>query len=155
MERPLILHIETATSICSVALSEGGELIAIRESDHSRAHARQLAGFIKACLRESGRVIGMLDALNVGKGPGSYTGLRIGVSTVKGIAYASGIPVIATGTLHTLTRSALSFPSVQVLAEQYTDRLLLCPMLDARRMEVYTALFKPDGSVFRLSLIHI
>ncbi|HDR68538.1 MAG TPA: tRNA (adenosine(37)-N6)-threonylcarbamoyltransferase complex dimerization subunit type 1 TsaB [Bacteroidaceae bacterium] len=149
MNKPLILHIETATSICSVALSEGEKIIAMRESDRNRSHAILLSRFIRECLKESGREITMLDAINVGKGPGSYTGLRIGVSTVKGIAYAGRIPVIATGTLHTLTRAAMNSTVVQIIPEENNKDLLLCPMIDARRMEVYTALFKPDGQIYR------
>jgi len=149
MNEPLILHIETATSICSVALSEGEKIIAMRESDRNRSHAMLLSGFIRECLKESGRDVTMLDAINVGKGPGSYTGLRIGVSTAKGIAYAGRIPVITTGTLHTLTRAAMNSTVVQTMPEENKKDLLLCPMLDARRMEVYTALFRPDGKIFR------
>lgn len=149
MNEPLILHIETATTICSVALSDGEKLLALKESDVDRSHATLLTKFIRECFTESGREISNLSAINVSKGPGSYTGLRIGVSTTKGIAYALGIPVITTGTLENLTRCSMELPVIKDFLSSHNNNLLLCPMLDARRLEVYTAFFHPDGTVER------
>jgi tRNA threonylcarbamoyladenosine biosynthesis protein TsaB len=147
MNEPLILHIETATAICSVALSEGEKLLVLKESDVDRSHAALLTKFIRACFSESNREIKLLSAINVSKGPGSYTGLRIGVSTTKGIAYARNIPVITTGTLKNLAMGSREMPEIRDLIELHGDNLLLCPMLDARRMEVYTAFFNKDGTM--------
>jgi tRNA threonylcarbamoyladenosine biosynthesis protein TsaB len=149
MSDPLILHIDTATSICSVAISRGKQIIALRETDEPRSHAASLSVFIRECLEETRIEIKNLDALHVSRGPGSYTGLRIGVSTVKGMAYAHGIPVIATGTLHILAQSALKQAGNRVPAGLIDQNTFLCPMIDARRMEVYTAIFNPDGSLVR------
>ena len=129
----LILCIETGTDLCSVALSRGGRSIALRESAEGRNHARLLGVYVDEILRTNGISPGELDAVAVGKGPGSYTGLRIGVSLAKGMCYALGIPLIAVGSLETLVRLA---------AENWHDgQALFCPMIDARRMEVYTQVF--------------
>lgn len=143
----LILSIETGTDICSVALSNDGELMALRESNEGRDHAKKVALFVDELLKETGVQPSDLDAIAVGKGPGSYTGLRIGVSFAKGMCYALNIPLIAVGSLDAL---------VQVAREDYDAGILdiedfdwnsatLCPMVDARRMEVYTQLFNIEG----------
>jgi tRNA threonylcarbamoyladenosine biosynthesis protein TsaB len=140
MTRPLILHIETATDICSVAVSKGDQLLALAESGPERSHAALLNQFIRKCLGQSGITFRELDAVAVSKGPGSYTGLRIGVSTAKGIAYALRTPLLSCGTLEHLALGALGNEEVrELLGEGHS--LLLCPMLDARRMEVYAALY--------------
>jgi len=149
MNNPLILHIETATKYCSVALSEGESLISQRESDEERSHATSLTRFIRECFEESEKQIADLDAVNVSKGPGSYTGLRIGVSTTKGIAYARSIPVIATGTLRVMVSAAVDSREFKNLAASSSQDYLLCPMIDARRMEVFTGIFNPDGTIYR------
>lgn len=132
----LILNIETSGKLCSVALAREGNVIAIREDPDGRSHAIKLAPFISEVLQESNNFPPQLDAVAVSKGPGSYTGLRIGVSTVKGIAYALKIPVIGINTLETMTHGLLeNFP------EYNSSEFLLCPIIDARRMEVYTRLF--------------
>lgn len=141
MAGPLILHIETATDICSVAVSEGKELLALVESGHERSHATLLNRFIREAIGEAGRTLRQLDAISVSKGPGSYTGLRIGVSTAKGLAYALEIALLSCGTLESMAHGAVKHPEVKNLITTYGDQLLLCPMLDARRMEVYTAFF--------------
>lgn len=138
MAGPLILHIETATDICSVALSEGELLLAVEESGPERSHATLLNPFIRKVLEAGKKEFSELDAVAVSKGPGSYTGLRIGVSTAKGIAYALEIPLLSTGTLETMAYGALQHPSLQEPLARYGTDLLLCPMLDARRMEVYS-----------------
>jgi len=143
----LILSIETGTDICSVALSQGGELMALRESDEGRDHAKKLAVFVDELLRETGVQPSDLDAIAVGKGPGSYTGLRIGVSFAKGMCYALSIPLIAIGSLDALTEVAREdFEAGIVDIEDDTwKRAMLCPMVDARRMEVYAQVFDVEG----------
>jgi len=137
---PLILHIETATDICSVAVSEGTDMLALRESGPERSHAVLLNTFIRDVSEQSGHHLSSLDAVAVSMGPGSYTGLRIGVSTAKGIAYALNKPLLACGTLESMAHGALEHQEVKALAGA-ADDLLLCPMLDARRMEVYAAFY--------------
>lgn len=141
MNQALILHIETATDICSVALSHGDQELAIAESGPERSHATLLNSYIRECLKQSGKDMKQVDAVAVSKGPGSYTGLRIGVSTAKGIAYALGIPLLSSGTLENMAFGAPGHVQIQSLISRYKDKLLLCPMLDARRMEVYSAFF--------------
>ena len=102
----LILAIETGTDICSVALVRDGELIALRESDEERNHAKKIAVFVDELLREYDIVADELDAVAVSKGPGSYTGLRIGVSFAKGLCYGQNIPLVAVGSLDSLVEVA-------------------------------------------------
>lgn len=135
----IILSIETGTEVCSVSLSNNSEIIDIRESAEPQAHAHQLAVFIDELLKKNKLTTKDLSAVAVSEGPGSYTGLRIGVSTAKGICFGSGIPMIAIGSLEALTQGAIN----QIGGN--TDPLF-CPMIDARRMEVYTALYHGDGS---------
>lgn len=139
----LILNFDTSTKICSVALSEDEEVLALRENDEGKNHASLLTVFIDEVLRETGKKPADLDAISISKGPGSYTGLRIGVSTAKGMAYALSIPVIALPTLKIMASGFLSDHSID------NDTDLLCPMIDARRMEVYTAFFNLKLEVFR------
>lgn len=149
MSHPLILHIETATDICSVALSEGDRQLSLVESGQVRSHASLLNVFIKKAVSEAGLTIKQLDGVAVSKGPGSYTGLRIGVSTAKGLAYALKIPLLATGTLENLAHSVARHPTIIELFKAYGDNLLLCPMLDARRMEVYSQFISTPRNIFR------
>ena len=149
MSQPLILHIETATRVCSVALSHGDDVIALKESDRDRSHATLLTSFIRECFSEAKKTVSDLSAISISKGPGSYTGLRIGVSTVKGIAYGNTVPVIAIGTLSALAQGSLENSEIRDLLNESEENFLLCPMLDARRMEVYTAFFRPDGHIHR------
>jgi len=139
-KKPLILHLETATNVCSVALSEGDRLLATRESSEDRSHGTLLTLFIEEVLKEAGKKTAHLDAIAVSKGPGSYTGLRIGVSAAKGIAYAQNIPVTGIITLQSITLTAKENQEVQKLYQEYPD-LLFCPMIDARRMEVFTTVY--------------
>lgn len=129
-----ILHIDTSTSNCSVALSRDGKLLHIIEENQQNIHASSLTLFIEKLLAESKVSFSQLDAIAVGKGPGSYTGLRIGVSTAKGLAYALNIPLISINTLAIMASGIKNS-----LSE--TEDFLLCPMIDARRMEVYCAFF--------------
>ena len=126
----LILHLETATKACSVSLAENGKELATREiiTDHF-SHAENLNLFIESVMQQAGKKLHQLDAVAVSEGPGSYTGLRIGASTAKGLCYALDIPLIAVNSLK----------SMAALIRTEVD--LICPMFDAMRMEVYAALF--------------
>lgn len=136
-----ILSIETGTEVCSVALARDGELISLRESTEGRNHAHNLALYIKEILDENDIYAQELDAVAVSGGPGSYTGLRIGVSTAKGICYALGKPLIAISSLQSLANIALEEYNAGIVEIENPDTSVLCPMIDARRMEVYTQLF--------------
>ena len=144
----LILSIETGTDICSVALSNDGELMALRESSEGRDHAKKVAVFVDELLKETGVQPADLDAIAVGKGPGSYTGLRIGVSFAKGMCYALNIPLIAVGSLDALVQVAREDYDAGIIDVEESDwnRASLCPMVDARRMEVYTQIFDTNGA---------
>ncbi|MBQ8366264.1 MAG: tRNA (adenosine(37)-N6)-threonylcarbamoyltransferase complex dimerization subunit type 1 TsaB [Alistipes sp.] len=143
----LILSIETGTDVCSVALANDGELMALRESDEGRDHAKKVALFVDELLRETGVQPDDLDAIAVGKGPGSYTGLRIGVSFAKGMCYALNIPLIAVGSLDALTEVAREDYDAGILDIEDDEWAVarLCPMVDARRMEVYAQVFDNEG----------
>ncbi len=139
---PIILHIETSTELCSVALSRENECVAVKENSEGRNHASMLTPFIEDVLKEQGISVARLDAVSVSAGPGSYTGLRIGLSTAKGICYGAGIPLIAVSTLQAMSSGFVRGRSVAA-----SD--LFCPMIDARRMEVYTALFDKEGNTVK------
>lgn len=128
-----ILNIETATKNCSVALAKDGITILCKEiAEEGYSHAERLHVFIEEIIKETGITLQDLSAIAVSQGPGSYTGLRIGVSAAKGLCYALDIPLIAVDTL-------------QALAAQVTiSSGLIIPMIDARRMEVYSAIFSPS-----------
>ena len=132
MER--LILIETSTALCSVALAEDGAITAYRESSAPKAHASLTAVFIQEVLDERGIRLDDCDAVCVSMGPGSYTGLRVGVSTAKGLCFGAGKPLIAVGTLDTLVAQA----------EKDENPEFIVPMIDARRMEVYTAVFKDN-----------
>lgn len=129
-----ILNIETSTSVCSVALGSEGQIIDHYENYDGQTHATLLSQFIKDALDCVARKELTLDAIAVSIGPGSYTGLRIGLSQAKGLAFGLDIPLIGINTLHILTVSAL-------FQEFFDDDVLFVPMIDARRMEVYTAVY--------------
>ena len=137
----LILCIETGTDICSVGIARDGELMSLRESDQGRDHAKQVAVFVDELLRETGVKPDELDAVAVGMGPGSYTGLRIGGSFAKGLCYGLNIPLLAVGSLEALTDVAIKDYEAGIIQVEGWDEALLCPMVDARRMEVYTQIF--------------
>ena len=133
----LILCIESATKSCSVALSLDGELLHFKEEISDKySHSEQLTVFIEEMLKEKNLSISDLSAVAVSKGPGSYTGLRIGVSTAKGICYALGKPLISVPTLESMAYGM----SIAMPNKTY------CPMIDARRMEVYCAFFSSNSS---------
>lgn len=131
----LILSLETATSVCSVALHQKGELIALMELHQDNVHSQKLMLLVEDIFDKSGLNVADLSAVSVSSGPGSYTGLRIGVSIAKGLAFAHDIPLIGIDTLE-----ALAFQVRQVLAKGEH----VVPMMDARRMEVYMAVFNAD-----------
>lgn len=126
----LILSIETSTSVCSVAVHNSGNLLSLCEITESSAHAERLMQLILDTVNKSGYLLMDLDAIAVSEGPGSYTGLRIGVSTAKGLAFGLNLPLISINTLQSLASA--------VVAEEGE---LIIPVLDARRMEVYREVF--------------
>jgi tRNA threonylcarbamoyladenosine biosynthesis protein TsaB len=140
-----ILNLETSTSICSVSVTGDGEILSLRERLDAKSHASQLIPFIAEALDESGLKPHDLSAIAVSKGPGSYTGLRIGVSTAKGMAYALNAPLIAIDTLYSMTSGYMDIHP-ELLNDSDT---LLCPMIDARRMEVYSAVYTTQLKLVR------
>ncbi len=145
----LILQIETATTVCSVALALDGKLIGLKEINERNVHAELITLFIQDVLAQTNRSISEIDAVAVSKGPGSYTGLRIGVSTAKGLCFALDKPLIAINTLEAMASGAMAFRS------QFNANTLLCPMIDARRMEVYTTLIDLDGKIIKPTIAEI
>ncbi len=130
-----ILCIETSTAVCSVALALKGKLISSLREDTPNSHSLKLTVLIESLLEQANVTAENLDAVAVSSGPGSYTGLRIGVSVSKGICYGAGIPLIALPSLEVLAANFLEkHPEIE-------EKALLCPMIDARRMEVYSALY--------------
>jgi len=145
----LILNIETATKICSVSLSLNGKNIISKEyNGEDFSHSKLLTVFIEELFSESDFEMSNLQAISVSKGPGSYTGLRIGVSTAKGIAYALEIPLISVNTLLAMTwglnRNLSNYYNISSNKE-----ILFCPMLDARRMEVYTSIYNSSLDIIQ------
>ena len=130
--------IETSTALCSAALAEDGAITSYRESSAPKAHASLTAVFIQEMLQERGLTLADCDAVCVSMGPGSYTGLRVGVSTAKGLCFGSGKPLLAVGTLDTLVAQSSSVIPSEV---EETPYRFIIPMIDARRMEVYAAVF--------------
>lgn len=129
----VILNVESATTNCSVSVARDGELLALKEQDTSNySHSEKLHEYIREVLSEASLAVSELEAIAVSKGPGSYTGLRIGVSAAKGLCFSLDIPLISVATLESMAR--------QVQVEQG----VIIPALDARRMEVYSAVF--DGA---------
>ena len=141
----LILCIETGTDVCSVGLVNNGELLSLRESDSGRDHAKKVAVFVDELLRENDIDPSDLDAIAVGEGPGSYTGLRIGVSFAKGLCYGLNKPLIAISSLAAMTQVAIEDYQAGIVDVDNWEGALLCPMIDARRMEVYTAVYNTEG----------
>ncbi len=133
----LILNIESSTSVCSVCLAENGKKIIGKETHEQNAHSKILTVFIETIFNEINLNVKDIDAVAVSKGPGSYTGLRIGVSAAKGITYGAGIPLISVSTLQNMAWGAKQFLNKE-------ENVLFAPMIDARRMEVYTQLFNSD-----------
>ncbi|MBQ4291798.1 MAG: tRNA (adenosine(37)-N6)-threonylcarbamoyltransferase complex dimerization subunit type 1 TsaB [Muribaculaceae bacterium] len=130
----VILNIDTSTTVCSVALTADGLVLFHLEDTRGRNHAALLSGFVKQCLDYLAGKELRLDAVAVGIGPGSYTGLRIGLSEAKGLAYALDVPLIGVSTLMTMAVSVM-------FSREVDETALLVPMIDARRMEVYAAVY--------------
>ena len=129
-----ILNIETSTVTCSIGLSIDGNIVAIEESHERNSHAQNVTIFSEKVVKDAGLDFNELDAISVSKGPGSYTGLRIGVSTAKGFCYSLDKPLIAINTLQALAAAIIN-------NMERSQDCLFCPMIDARRMEVYSAIF--------------
>lgn len=146
----IILNIETSTQVCSVSLSIDGKTDAVKESHTKNSHAELLTIFAQQLLSEEGYAFKNLDAIAVSKGPGSYTGLRIGVSTAKGLCYSLDKPLIAITTLEAMAAGMIA----QTKQDDFNN-ILFCPMIDARRMEVYSALYFPDLSMYRKILAEV
>lgn len=132
-----ILNIETSTTVCSVAVSLNGNIIFNKEDFKGPSHASVLGVFVDEAVKYLRKESIQLDAVAVSCGPGSYTGLRIGVSEAKGLCYGLNIPLIAVETLKVMAHKVAS-------SERYGDDVLLCPMIDARRMEVYASIYKTN-----------
>jgi tRNA threonylcarbamoyladenosine biosynthesis protein TsaB len=140
----LILNIETATAVCSVALAKDGQLLELKESNTKNNHSTVLTLFIDDVIKRANISLPDIDAIAVSEGPGSYTGLRIGVAASKGLCYALEKPLIGVSTLHAMATGMSHRNSTVPPA-----RILYCPMIDARRMEVYCAIFDEKGKEIR------
>lgn len=138
----MILCLETATNLCSVALCDRNGVVVSRESSDTKSHASLLTVFVLEALSEAGIKAGDLEAVAVSKGPGSYTGLRIGVSTSKGISFAASIPLIGIDTTFSM------FCGMRAQHDKDSD-VLYCPVLDAGRMEVYYAIYDCEGNTVK------
>lgn len=136
-----LLHIETSTTVCSVAISKNEKLISHLEINNGYTHAENLSIFINRCLHDACIATNQLEAIVVSMGPGSYTGLRIGVATAKGLCYALNIPLIAINSLQALAYS--------VSQEIKDHNAFYIPMIDARRMEVYASVFDSKNNTIK------
>ncbi|NOW95524.1 tRNA (adenosine(37)-N6)-threonylcarbamoyltransferase complex dimerization subunit type 1 TsaB [Mucilaginibacter sp. SG564] len=140
----VILQIETATTSCSVALAVDGKVVAFKQINERNIHAEVITLFIDELVTSANLTYAGLDAIAVSSGPGSYTGLRIGISTAKGLCFALDKPLIAIETLEAMAYGVIHNDDFTV-----NQNTLLCPMIDARRMEVYCALFDAAGQKVR------
>jgi tRNA threonylcarbamoyladenosine biosynthesis protein TsaB len=159
---PIILHLETATNICSVALSGNGKTLSIRDSSIRNSHSSVLTTLIEEVCTDAGAGIEDIDAVAVSEGPGSYTGLRIGVASAKGLCFSLDKPLIAIPTLKAMAVGMIDVryetqvpsteyrvPSTEYRIPSTEYRVLYCPMLDARRMEVYCGFYDINGDEVR------
>lgn len=136
-----ILHIETSTTVCSITVSKNNILLSLKETNLGYSHSSVITLYIQEAMKEIGMQLSEIDAIAVSKGPGSYTGLRIGVSTAKGLCYALDKPLIAINTLQALAWGMSNL----INKADY----LYCPMIDARRMEVYAAIFNQNNDTIK------
>ncbi len=143
----VILNIETATEVCAVNIASDGKVLFERESSKGLNHSQMLTVFIEEIFNECGFTPQELDAVAVSKGPGSYTGLRIGVSVAKGFCYFLDIPLLAVGTIDAMGKHTADNQE-QYLGKK-DDSVMFCPMIDARRMEVYTAVYNAAGRTIK------
>jgi tRNA threonylcarbamoyladenosine biosynthesis protein TsaB len=132
----LLLHIDTAVENASLCISKDGSLLKMAENKNQKDHAAWIHLAIEKLMKETGYNLDDLSAIAVSNGPGSYTGLRVGLATAKGLCYALNIPLVTLSTLEVMTYSAITHNS-----RLTTTNFLYCPMIDARRMEVFTALY--------------
>jgi tRNA threonylcarbamoyladenosine biosynthesis protein TsaB len=140
MEDILLLHLETSTKVCSVALSKNGELVALKEiNEDNFSHGEKLTLFVEEVMKKGNIAFEQLSGVSVASGPGSYTGLRIGTSTAKGFCFALNIPLLAIDALESLA---------EIAKKKYPESNL-CPMIDARRMEVYSAIYSSKMEVLK------
>ncbi|TAH00227.1 MAG: tRNA (adenosine(37)-N6)-threonylcarbamoyltransferase complex dimerization subunit type 1 TsaB [Sphingobacteriales bacterium] len=137
----IILLIESATKSCSVAIAQNGLVLVKKEINEQNAHATSLTLFIEEVILEAKITYHQINAIAVSKGPGSYTGLRIGVSTAKGLCYALNIPLLAISTLEAMAKGFITQNKIS-----QSSSALFCPMIDARRMEVYCAMYDVYGT---------
>lgn len=142
-----ILCIETSTEVCSVALTIDGKIAELREDASGKNHALLLTRFAEEVMKANQRSFDQLDAIAVSGGPGSYTGLRIGVSTAKGLCYAAGLPLIAIPTLESMAHHVVH--NATNLGFGKNEQFYFCPMIDARRMEVYAAVYDNKMQLIR------
>ena len=155
----MVLLIETSTPICSVVLAKGAEILAFRENHEGLSHAKLTATFIDEIMKEADVKFSDLDAVAVSKGPGSYTGLRIGVSIAKGLCYTLNKPLIAISSLQALAQTAAKHYEAPSCRAEHTQcaqsryplatEPLFIPMIDARRMEVYAAVYNAKNECLR------
>ena len=138
----MLLNIETTTDFCSVSLSDSDKVLLNVADSQGQNHASLLSVFVQQALNYAKSEGRKIDAIAVSAGPGSYTGLRIGVSTAKGLCFGFNIPLIAIETLQIMNVTAMQN------IDKSDENILLCPMIDARRMEVFCALYKSDGTIF-------
>jgi len=140
----LILSIDTATAQGCVALATDGNLLSAKTNDQQKDHAAWVHVAIRELMEQTGYTLHHLDAVAVVAGPGSYTGLRVGMATAKGICYAVGIPLITLNTLYIMAFAARGRLLSSGIAGRDEENILFCPMIDARRMEVFTALYNSN-----------
>src|SRR5665647_1243914 len=141
-----ILCLETSTEVCSVALAIDGFIVEEREDKSGKNHALLLTCFAEEVMKAQNRPFQRLDAIAVSGGPGSYTGLRIGVSTAKGLCYAAGLPLIAISSLEAMAHHVIKNTYTGI---EKNEPLYYCPMIDARRMEVYAAIYGQNMHLIR------
>lgn len=142
----LILNIETSTAVCSVGLSRDGKTVALKENKEGLNHSSLLSVFIDEILKENALTARDLDAVAVSMGPGSYTGLRIGVSTAKGVCYGAELPLIAVSTLQSVAQPVFESVSQNGRLKD-AENAWFCPMTDARRMEVFCAFYDKNNKL--------
>lgn len=142
----MVICLETASNLCSVALCDSNRVIAVKESHESKSHASLLTIYIRDILEENTMNMSDIEAIAVSKGPGSYTGLRIGVSVAKGIAYGASLPLIG---IETPLSMFWGISETHFINRNEGTKTLFCPMLDARRMEVYYAIYDSNGAIIK------